>query len=164
MQAAIASHQNVAESVIVRVEEWASVIFAVVKGLGARFVSKKIVKRELSIPKMEQVGSRWTKHGKDRIYFDSDFIADSLKLSNSKRRKIAGNKFYYDLVAKSFCWQKTSHTHDVEGWSDLIAEQCSGSKVDQKSCYNCGLSQGSLLGGSLGLLCPDCYDDIESYV
>ena len=42
MNAAIAQHLNVAESAIVRVEEWASVMFAVIKGIGARFVSKKI--------------------------------------------------------------------------------------------------------------------------
>jgi hypothetical protein len=41
--AAIAKHLNVAESAIVRVEEWATVLFAVVKGIGARFVSKKVV-------------------------------------------------------------------------------------------------------------------------
>ncbi len=38
---AIAQNLNVAESAILRVEEWANVFFAVVKGLGARFVSKK---------------------------------------------------------------------------------------------------------------------------
>lgn len=41
--AAIATKLNVLESAIVRIEEWASVMFVVVKGLGARFVSKKIV-------------------------------------------------------------------------------------------------------------------------
>lgn len=44
--AAVARHLNVAESAIVRVEEWAHVLFVVVKGLGARFVSKKVVKVE----------------------------------------------------------------------------------------------------------------------
>jgi hypothetical protein len=39
---AIATHLNVLETAIVRIEEWASVIFVVAKGLGARFVSKKI--------------------------------------------------------------------------------------------------------------------------
>lgn len=42
--AAIATHLNVPESAIVRVEEWANVLLAVVRGLGARFVSKKVVK------------------------------------------------------------------------------------------------------------------------
>lgn len=46
MNTAIAQHLNVTESAIIRVEEWANVIFAVVRGLGARFVSKKVVKME----------------------------------------------------------------------------------------------------------------------
>lgn len=46
MNAAIAQHLNVAEAAIVRVEEWATVVFAVVRGLGARFISKKVVKME----------------------------------------------------------------------------------------------------------------------
>ena len=41
--AAIATKLNVLESAIVRIEEWANVLFCVVKGLGARFVSKKVV-------------------------------------------------------------------------------------------------------------------------
>ena len=41
--AAIARHLNVVESAITRCEEWAKVLFVVVKGLGARFVSKKVV-------------------------------------------------------------------------------------------------------------------------
>lgn len=44
MNAAIAQHLNVSASAIVRIEEWANVIFCVVKGLGARFVSKNVVK------------------------------------------------------------------------------------------------------------------------
>ena len=39
----IAQHLNVLESAVIRVEEWAHVMFAVVKGIGARFVSKKII-------------------------------------------------------------------------------------------------------------------------
>lgn len=41
--AAIARHLNIVESAITRCEEWASVLFVVIKGLGARFVSKKIM-------------------------------------------------------------------------------------------------------------------------
>jgi len=45
MNAQIAQHLNVAESAIIRVEEWASVLFVVCRKIGARFVSKKIVKK-----------------------------------------------------------------------------------------------------------------------
>ena len=39
---AIAQHLNVEETAITKIEEWSNVLFAVVKGLGARFVSKKV--------------------------------------------------------------------------------------------------------------------------
>ena len=45
---AIASHLNVVESAITRCEEWARVLFVVVKGLGARFVSKKVMAENLA--------------------------------------------------------------------------------------------------------------------
>lgn len=54
MNAAIAQKLNVLESAIVRVEEWANVLFVVVKGLGARFVSKKVVK-VMSRPVLKQI-------------------------------------------------------------------------------------------------------------
>lgn len=41
--AAIAQHLNITESAIVRIEEWANVLFVVCRRIGARFVSKKIV-------------------------------------------------------------------------------------------------------------------------
>lgn len=44
--AAIATKLNVLESAIVKVEEWAHVMFVVVKGLGARFVSKKVTENK----------------------------------------------------------------------------------------------------------------------
>lgn len=40
---AIANHLNVAASAIVEVQDWARVLWVRVKGLGARFVSKKVV-------------------------------------------------------------------------------------------------------------------------
>ena len=50
--AAIATKLNVLQSAIVRVEEWAHVLFVVVKGLGGRFVSKKVVEVKIvELPK-----------------------------------------------------------------------------------------------------------------
>lgn len=46
MNAAIATHLNILESAIIRVEEWSKVLFVVAKGIGARFVSKKVAKVE----------------------------------------------------------------------------------------------------------------------
>lgn len=45
MNAAIAQHLNITEAAIIRVEEWAHVLFVVCKKLGARFVSKKVIKQ-----------------------------------------------------------------------------------------------------------------------
>lgn len=42
MNTAIAQHLNVTESAILEVQEWARVLWVRVKGLGARFVSKKV--------------------------------------------------------------------------------------------------------------------------
>jgi hypothetical protein len=42
--AAIANHLSVAASAIVEVQEWARVLWVRVRGLGARFVSKKVLK------------------------------------------------------------------------------------------------------------------------
>ena len=39
----IAKHLNVSHWAITKVEEWSKVLFAVVKGIGGRFVSKKVV-------------------------------------------------------------------------------------------------------------------------
>ena len=41
--AAIANHLNVAEAAITEVQEWARVLWVRVRGLGARFVSKKVI-------------------------------------------------------------------------------------------------------------------------
>jgi hypothetical protein len=101
--AAVATHLNVIESAIVRAEEWATVLFVVVKGLGARFVSKKVIPaapRPLTAEQLEAVGgNRWTKGNMDRIYFE---ISEFAELSNSKARKLSGAKLFFDLVSGEF--------------------------------------------------------------
>ena len=133
---AIANHLNVSESAVVRVEEWANVLFAVVTGIGARFVSKKIVEdktmtKEQMVEKMEEIGgSRWSKGDHDRMYFSGSVIARLLKLSNSKGRQISSAKFYYDLKAELFiqgcntkCWDCTDKKfgHAQPFWAEAIA-------------------------------------------
>jgi hypothetical protein len=49
---AVANKLNVIESAITRVEEWAHVLFVVVKGLGARFVSKRVI-RKMELEKLD---------------------------------------------------------------------------------------------------------------
>jgi hypothetical protein len=101
--AAVATHLNVIESAIVKAEEWATVLFVVVKGLGARFVSKKIIPaapRPLTAEQLEAVGgNRWTKGTMDRVYFE---ISEFVELSNSKARKLSGAKLFFDLVTGEF--------------------------------------------------------------
>lgn len=79
---AIATKLNVLESAIVRVEEWASVLFVVVRGLGARFVSKKVVDVKMTATKLDKANhvanvfaaegwkvNVWTGGDKVRVYF-----------------------------------------------------------------------------------------------
>jgi hypothetical protein len=70
---AIALHLNIAESAIIKTEEWANVLFVVCRRLGARFVSKKVMKNmndteiklfELTISNMPARDKRgWVKQG-----------------------------------------------------------------------------------------------------
>lgn len=97
---AIANHLNVEEKDIVRIEEWASVDFVVISGVGGRFVSKKVSVE--FIERLEELGNRWQKGGHDRIYIEPQTVAAMLQLSNSKARQINANRFYYDLVSGQF--------------------------------------------------------------
>jgi hypothetical protein len=54
MNTAIAQHLNVPVASILEVQEWARVLWVRVKGLGARFVSKKVVK--MAEPKTYKFG------------------------------------------------------------------------------------------------------------
>jgi hypothetical protein len=53
--AVIAQHLNISETAIVRVEEWANVLFVVCRKLGARFVSKRVVKVTMSLVKVDTI-------------------------------------------------------------------------------------------------------------
>lgn len=171
MNAQIASHLNVAESAILRVEEWAHVLFAVVKGLGARFVSKKVVEvKVVSVPSVsaEELvavgGSHWQKHGKDRVYFEIQSILPDL--SNSKKRQLGGVKLFFDLDDQKWFNSATTCGSEVNRAIARLQDQLdmrssSSHEASGSCCYSCNASGIRLLGGSLGLLCPDCYDDVE---
>lgn len=70
--AAIATKLNVLESAIVRVEEWASVMFVVVKGLGARFVSKKVVEIKMKATAKRIVGGVKLMAADGKTYYNID--------------------------------------------------------------------------------------------
>lgn len=173
MHAQIAQHLNIAESAIIRIEEWANVLFVVCRKLGGRFVSKRVAKvatEQLSVVEMEKVGNRWQKNGMDRIYFDATWIARELGLSNSKSRKIAGAKLYYDCLDGQFY-----HNMSTEGNEAIrhiqrlctVTVTAASTPVAQRKCCNCGtwtsdVSQFSyFLAGSIGTLCANCYDSVE---
>lgn len=94
--AAIATKLNVLESAIVRVEEWFSVMFVVVKGLGARFVSKKIKMEKtesktvrMTLPSITASGGRrgWfklvtsvDKSKTNRYAFEGEFLKSEVEI------------------------------------------------------------------------------------
>ena len=47
--AVIAQHLNITEATIVRIEEWANVLFVVCRRIGARFVSKKLIEAKIML-------------------------------------------------------------------------------------------------------------------
>lgn len=71
---AIANHLNVAADAIVEVQEWARVLWVRVKGLGARFVSKKVaeVKTMNTFQEMKQrlIQSGIASHPRSSIFYD----------------------------------------------------------------------------------------------
>jgi hypothetical protein len=90
----IANSLNIIETAIVRIEEWANVFFVVAKGIGGRFVSKKVVKvvkeeknMNLTVDriawalrKLPSLNAKvWKKHGLERVYITGGYLdIDSL--------------------------------------------------------------------------------------
>jgi hypothetical protein len=79
---AIAQHLNTTESAIIRVEEWANVLFVVCRKLGARFVSKKVVKNTMNTqpktinytyPTGQKIEMILTNKGQYQMYVDGVF-------------------------------------------------------------------------------------------
>ncbi len=172
MNTAIAQKLNVLESAIVRIEEWTHVLFVVVKGLGARFVSKKVIKVEFeekfeekitTVSAMAAGGKYWSKGGYERVYFDLESLVE---MTNSQKRKHAGTKIYFDCEDGEIYSDRPNSDY-VKAAIREIKERATvkvaieAPKTEQKCCYRCKVSGLQLLGGSLGLLCPECYDDVE---
>ena len=84
--AVIARHLNVVESAITRCEEWAKVLFVVVKGLGARFVSKKIMTEESFYVKESSTGVEYSKDG---VVFQSGDYCQVVLSTENIRHAIA---------------------------------------------------------------------------
>lgn len=117
---------------------------------------------EITANKLVAVGgSHWQKHGKNRVYFEIENYVD---LSNNKKRKLGGVKLYFDLEDQKFYSTQTSCNAEVkEAISAIRAQLGSVKKPADPCCYNCKMfgTGLQLVGGSLGLLCAECYDLIE---
>jgi hypothetical protein len=149
----IAAKFNVLETAVIRVEEWANVMFCVVKGLGARFVSKKLkveeVEMETKLDRAEAIvkelgyGKTWVGGEHVRVYFGKGYLE---VLSNDiDCRKMNHAPAYYRLqdagllaVANKFvaAAEKPSHR--------------------RTSCLNCGITNTILVGRGY---CTDCHGE-----
>jgi hypothetical protein len=154
---AIATHLNVLETTIVRIEEWANVLFVVAKGLGARFVSKKInveVKVETRLDRANAIvkelgyGKVWIGGKVIRVYFGS-------------------TSGYIEIGTKSVNCQKLNHSlafmniRDaglLEVTSDLLSTLDVPAAARRGSCLNCGITNTLLMGRGY---CTDCHGECD---
>lgn len=153
MNAAIATKLNVLESAIVRVEEWAHVLFVVVKGLGARFVSKKVVelKKMTKINIANKVvaligGKAWAGGDNIRVYLahkNGGYITVGFTGLDCRTTKNAANE-YSEL--------RSAGLLEYQRLDDAQAVVPSRSGV----CLNCDLSTSQLLGRGY---CTDCHGE-----
>lgn len=153
MNAAIATKLNVLESAIIRVEEWAHVLFVVVKGLGARFVSKKVVelkkmtKINMANRIVSLIGGRvWVGGDNVRVYLAHNkggYITVGLAGLDCRTTKNAANE-YSDLRAA--------------GLLEYPRLAAASNNVSARSgvCLNCDLSTSQLLGRGY---CTDCHGE-----
>ena len=128
----IAKHLNVAQSAIVRIEEWANVLFCAVKGLGGRFVSKKIgrsgTKMSFDITKVGRKIQVTTKYG--------DAIIPQLKSQNFKwnpQDKVWEKGYTKDL----WLWLEGIKSKKEEFASTLTANKAAGLTLNHKHSYDC---------------------------
>jgi hypothetical protein len=154
---AIATKLNVLESAIVRIEEWTWVMFVVVKGLGARFVSKKVVaavKMETKLDRADKIvkelgyGKTWTGGNVVRVYFGS-------------------TSGYIEIGTKSVNCQKLKHSVAfmaireaglLDVTTDLTNPAQHGNVARRGSCLNCGITNTILMGRGY---CTDCHGECD---
>lgn len=156
----IAQVLNVSPNQIKSVREMAWVYCIVVFGQRATFVSKKKVEaikveKVLSVSMMEAVGNRWQKNGMDRIYFDVAALVPDL--SNSKKRKIAGGKLYFDLNTNGF-FDSINDSTIAKTAISQVRERCSV----VESASPCAKPYANAMMTSTGdWVSPDEWDEIE---
>ncbi|MEY3303742.1 MAG: hypothetical protein RLZZ139_2115 [Cyanobacteriota bacterium] len=124
--AQIATSLNVSPNQIKRAEEWANVLFVVVVGKGSRFVSKKVLKMEMTQMTRSQLAKKiaadldcttkiWEKGGKVRVYL-------------SHRGKDYG---FVEITAKGVEFALTGYANNAYG-SD-IRNSAEGIEINEPS-------------------------------
>jgi hypothetical protein len=161
--AAIATKLNVLESAIVRIEEWASVMFVVVKGLGARFVSKKVVaevRMKITVDKQSQV--KWVCRSEvptaNKYFPDTAWVAiDRNGITGESKQAVGTNApsdelraFALEQVAK-LAAVKVVPTRSSHGYSKPSYRR-SG------RCLNCDITTHILMGRGY---CTDCHGECD---
>lgn len=87
MNTAIAQHLNVVEDAILEVQEWARVLWVRVKGLGCRFVSKKVAKKmELAELEGSEKQVKWAKE------IRANWLAEAYQTKEKFEQKIVDAK------------------------------------------------------------------------
>lgn len=155
--AAIATKLNILETAIVRIEEWASVMFVVVKGLGGRFVSKKVaeVKMETRIERAEKIvkflgfGKVWIGGNNVRVYFSNKSGFISIDKKNVSCQKMNHALAYMEIRDAGL----------LEVTSDLVDSTSSCTPVvssRRTTCLNCDITTHIIMGRGY---CTDCYGE-----
>lgn len=138
MQAtAIAAHLNIVESAIIKIEEWANVLFVVVKGVGARFVSKKIAKKmenttlctwTLEARMRRQEGKKWVArvtglNPKNRSGLDFQFVSPK----SIEWGKVGMKKATFEITEPGYYYDSDGDYFKVD--ADGESETCSGMEI-----------------------------------
>lgn len=123
----IATKFNVLESAVVRIEEWSSVLFCVVKGLGARFVSKKMKIEDAmnEVEKLESIGGKVWKEC--RVYFTDDLLFEcyGLEIDRYKTGNIYSAKLDGNSISNTEGKRIMQKIYDMKFFFDI-----------ENSCYN----------------------------
>ena len=122
MNAAIAQHLNIAESMIASVEEWAHVLFVRFVSGRPRFVSKK-VKSAVNTNNLLTIGSEWKKGDKHRIYFNSLATWYGLKTSHYKSGSVCCATLNGEKVSNSEAKRIVQKFSYVKIWFDVATQK-----------------------------------------
>ena len=132
MNAQIAQHLNVTESAILEVQEWARVLWVRIRGIGARFVSKKVIKMEqqITVEKLVEVGgSEWQKGNNHRVYFNDLHKWYGLETSHYKTGNISSATLDGEPISNS----KAAQIMKRFGYTKIDFDVATGKFISQRS-------------------------------